>query len=107
MKKLGNIKSAYFGLGGPNNSLLGLHLVIGNDKWEERVSNMTFFDYYNVPSRAESVWDEEDRAIKYAAVMLAISALFNNCQVTEPQDLVGLNVVAHFSENKFISWSLL
>jgi hypothetical protein len=39
--------------------------------------------------------------------MLAISALFNNCGITEPQDLVGIDIVAHFDENKFISWSLL
>lgn len=106
MKKLGNIKTAYFGLGGPGNALLGLHLVIGNDQWEQRILNMSFFDFYKVPCRNTSKWAEEHRTSQYAAIMIAISALLDNCNAHSIEELVGLDIIAEFDDNKLVTWSL-
>jgi hypothetical protein len=106
MKKLGNIKEAYFGLGGPGNSLLGLHLIIGNDSWEQHIRNMSFFDFYKVPHREGTAWDEEYRMSQYASIMLGLSALLENCGASSVEDLKGLDIIAEFKDDKLITWKL-
>lgn len=105
-KYLGKIKEVYFGLGGYNEAMLGIHLTFSfNGK--EVCFTEGGWDYNRIKHSEHSKWIEEDRKNDYYEAMIYISDLLKQCNVTDIKDLKNKPVEVEILDNSLKSWRIL
>lgn len=105
--KLGKIESVEFGLGGYNNDMLGLTIVISGKGWGVVPSEPQFWDSNLIEWNYRCKWTEDDRDKQFAIVMRRISDLLKDAKVDTINKLVGIPVEAIFNGFNLKSWRIL
>ena len=105
--KLGKIYSAEFGLGGYQETMLGLHLSFsfgGNS----RISiSIAAWDYKKIECTDSCKWSEKDRSNEYSEIMRKLSSLLDEANVDNVLKLKGIPVEVTLVDNAFKSFRIL
>lgn len=105
-KYLGKIKEVYFGLGGYNEAMLGIHFTFSFDGKEGCVVEGDW-DYNRVRHTEYSQWTEDERKNNYYRIMIYISNLLKECNVTDINGLKNKPVEITTKNNSIESWRIL
>lgn len=110
--RLGKIHGAYFGRGGIQNSLLGIHLVLSGRDLESgqdwsTSTTQSDWDSSLVECKEGANWTEEDREENYVAIMRFISDLLFKARVNSIEQLAGIPIEAVFQDGTLVSWHVL
>ncbi len=106
MKYLGKIKEVYFGLGGYNEAMLGIHFTFSFGG-QEVSDTKGGWDFYRIKHSKYANWTEEDRQNDYYNSMIFISKLLKQCNVTDIKDLKNKPVEVEILDNSLKSWRIL
>jgi hypothetical protein len=101
-KRLGKIESVKFGLGGYQDSQLGLSVTLGNGGWGVSDFNGNW-DAERIKWSEHCKWNEEDRTIGYSETMRYLSKLLND----SVDKLKGIPVEVTFEGNILQEWRIL
>jgi hypothetical protein len=105
-KKLGKIQNVYFGIGGYQDAMLGLHVTLGGGSWG--VGDGRFaWDAELIKHSNYSQWTEEDRDKHYAEILRYVSKLLNDAKVSSVDKLKGIPVEVTFDGNLLKEWRVL
>ena len=105
-KYLGKIESAYFGLGGYNDAMLGLHLSFSGKSWGTCTSDSTW-DYEKIECSKYAKWTEENRTELMIKMLKNISKYLKEAKVNSIDKLKGIPVEVTFENNTIKSWRIL
>ena len=107
-KMLGKIVEAKFGLGGYQNTALGLHLTFESikDKWGASYTQ-SFWDFNTIKYNENCKWDEDDRRDAYINIMIYVSNILDDAKVYTIDQLVNIPVEVVFEDNKIKDWRIL
>jgi len=108
MIQIGKIKSVSFGLGGYENSMLGLEVSLGGSGWGCMTSEMAW-DANKVKVDKYACWTESDRAKQYSKIMYFLSDLLAKAKVNNVSKLKDIPIEATFDgpNGKLTSWRIL
>lgn len=105
-KKLGKIESVRFGLGGYQESQLGLSVTLGNGSWG--VGDFRGgWDAESIKWTENCKWTEEERDKGYAETMRYLSKLLKDAKVSGVDKLKGIPVEVTFDGNILKEWRIL
>lgn len=105
-KRLGKIKSAYFGLGGYENHQLGLSITLGNEVWV--VSDFKGgWDAEKIVWTKNCMWTEQERSDHYSETVRFLSKILNEAGVSNVNQLEGIPVMITFQAGVLKSWRIL
>ena len=105
-KKLGKIESVKFGLGGYQDSELGLTVTLSSGGWG--VSDFKGnWDTERIKWSEHCKWTEEDRDIGYSETMRYLSKLLKDSKVDSVDKLKGKPVEVTFDGNMLKEWRIL
>jgi len=79
-KYLGKIDSINFGLGGYQESMLGLHICFSFDKHSFVCTSHSTWDFTTIDHTQNTKWTEQNRQDTYADIMCYISKLLNEAK---------------------------
>ncbi len=105
-KKLGKIESVYFGIGGYQDAMIGIHLSFafsGSGVCDSRCA----WDAEKIKWSKNCKWTEEDRDKQYADIMRYVSELLNQAKVDRVEKLKGVPVEVTFEGNILKEWRIL
>jgi len=105
-KLIGKIKCAYVGMGGYQNSEIGVSFVLcgSNETWGVN----DFRGYWSDAPSSNSRWKNEDRIKYLGGVFLYINEILTLSKKTSVNDLAGTPVEVYFDENRrLVSWRVL
>jgi hypothetical protein len=105
-KRLGKIESVKFGLGGYQDSQLGLSITLGNGGWGVGDFNGNW-DAERIKWSEHCKWTEEDRDKGYSETMRYLSKLLNAAKVDSVDKLKGIPVEVTFEGNILQEWRVL
>ena len=107
-KRLGKIERVKFGIGGYNDSMLGLHLTFRSDvdNWVANYSNATL-DAEIVKWNERCQWTEEERDKDYANLLRYVSKLLKDAKVDSVEKLKGIPVEVTFENRLLKEWRIL
>ena len=106
-KKLAKIESIYFGLGGYNHAMIGLHVTLSGQSWGVQTDHSAW-DCNIVKHSKYCKWTEEDRSRYYDEMVRYISDLLAKAKVSKVEDLKGKPVEVYFDESGSLSsWRIL
>jgi hypothetical protein len=106
-KHLGKIDSVTFGLGGYQESMLGIFLCFSFDKHSFVCTSKAFWDHNNIECTKNSKWTEQDRHNKYVEIMRYISDLLVDANVDKIEKLKNIPVEIKMDGNNFYSFRIL
>jgi hypothetical protein len=105
-KRLGKIESVRFGLGGYQDSQLGLSVTLSASGWG--VSDFKGnWDCERIKWSEHSKWTEEDRDKGYSETMRYLSKLLKDAKVDSVDKLKGVPVEVTFDGNMLKEWRIL
>ena len=104
--KLGKIEDIYFGLGGYQGAMLGLHVTLGNGGWGVGDSKANW-DAEQIKCSEHAKWTESDRDEWYAEIMRYVSKLLKEAKVDSVDKLKGKPVEVTFDGNTLKEWRIL
>lgn len=105
-KRLGKIQNVYFGLGGYQDAMLGLHVTLGDGAWGV-IDGRGDWDAELIKHSEYSEWSEEDRDKHYAEILRYVSKLLNDAKVSSVDKLKGIPVEVTFDGNLLKEWRVL
>lgn len=105
-KLLGKIESAYFGLGGYQGSMLGIHFSLRCGSYGSGDNNC-FWDANLLECSEHCKWTEMDRSKKYDEIMRYISDLLSDAKVDRIEKLKGVPIEAEVEGMQLKSWRVL
>lgn len=105
-KLLGKIDSVRFGLGGYQDSMLGLHISFVGTGWGVCTSDSTW-DYETVECSKYAKWTEEDRTELMVKTLKNVSKYLKEAKVSSVDKLKGIPVEVTFENNTIKSWRIL
>ena len=103
----GKISSIYFGLGGYQESMLGLHICFSFEMHKFIYTSDASWDYYSVPHTDRSKWTEQARLDKYASITCSISELLAKAKVRDTGSLKNKEVTLTMDGLQLYSWELV
>ena len=106
-KHKGKISSIYFGLGGYQESMLGLHICFSFEMHKFICTSDAYWDYYSVEHTERSKWTEQSRLARYARINCNISELLNKAKVRELGQLKNKEVTLTMDGLNLYSWELI
>lgn len=107
MKKvLGKLEKVVFGLGGYQDAMLGIHVVIRLENCGVHDSKCAW-DYKTIEWTENCKWTEESRFEQYAGIMRYVSGLLSDAKVTSVDKLLGTPVEAVLEGSSLKSWRVL
>jgi hypothetical protein len=105
-KILGKIESVKFGLGGYQDSQLGLSVILGNGSWGVGDFKGNW-DAERIKWSEHCKWTEEDRTIGYSETMRYLSKLLKDAKVDSVDKLKGIPVEVTLDDNTLKEWRVL
>lgn len=105
-KKLGKITKVYFGIGGYNDAMIGLHLTFGAQSWGVGTS-ISFWDPEIIKRSDHAQWTEEERSKSHDELVRKISKYLKEAKVDSVDKLLGKPVEIEFEGNCFKDWRIL
>jgi len=105
-KHLGKISSITFGLGGYQESMLGLHICFDFDCSGICTTKSTW-DWETVKHTENCKWTEQSRLDKYAEIMCYISTLLKDAKVRDISQLKNIPVEVRLDGNSFYDFRIL
>ena len=105
-KKLGKIESVQFGLGGYQDSQLGLSITLGDGSWGVGDFKGNW-DAESIKWSENCKWTEEDRDKGYSDTMRFLSKLLKDAKVRSVDKLKGIPVEVTFDGNTLKEWRVL
>ena len=105
-KRLGKIEYVKFGIGGYNDSEIGLHLNFGGDGWGVSKSHSTW-DAQRVERSKHCKWTEDERSKTYSELVRLVSKLLKEAKVDSVDKLKGIPVEITFDGNMLSDWRIL
>ena len=106
-KHLGKISSIYFGIGGYQESMLGLHTCFTFDGGSSICTSDASWDYHTVEHNKNTKWTEQSRLDKYAKITCSISELLSKAKVRSVSELRNMPVEITLDGMTLYSWRLL
>jgi len=106
-KYLGKIDSINFGLGGYQESMLGLHICFSFDKCSFICTSHSAWDLTTIEHTKNTKWTEQSRLDKYADTVCFISKLLNQAKVRHISELKNKPVEVTLDGNSLHSWRIL
>ena len=106
-KHLGKIDSVNFGIGGYQDTMLGIFLCFSFDNHSFVCTSKAFWDSNRIECTKHSKWSEEDRLNKYAEIMKYISDLLLDAKVSKLHELKNIPVEIKMDGNEFYSFRIL
>jgi len=94
-EQLGKISNAYFGLGGYQGAMIGLHLQFKADGCGVG-TDISFWDYEAVKWSSNCKWSEAERDDQCAKVVRRVSKLLSDAKVKSVDKLIGVPVKLTF-----------
>jgi len=105
-KRFGKIKSAVFGLGGYQDSMIGLHLDFGGEGWGVSTTKSAWDS--NIIKHTESCqWTEEHRDAQYSDIVRKVSDILKDAKVDSVSKLIGKPVEITFDGTTLKDWRIL
>ena len=105
-KKLGKIESVHFGIGGYQDSMIGLHITLGGNSWGVYDSKSAW-DAELVKWSEYCKLNESDRDLDYAGIIRFVSKMLNEAKVKTVDKLKGIPIEATFDGNILKEWRIL
>lgn len=105
--ELGKIKSVEFGIGGYNDSNLGIHFNLGIGQGSGVNDSKSAWDAERIEHTKHCQWTEDDRSASYDEIMRYISSLLKDAQVNDIQQLVGKPIELTMDNMTLKSWRIL
>jgi hypothetical protein len=105
-KKLGKIESVRFGLGGYQDSQIGLSITLGDGGWGVGDFKGNW-DPERIKWSKNCQWTEEDRDKGYSETMRYLSKLLKDANVSSVDKLKGIPVEVTFDGNILKEWRIL
>lgn len=105
-KYLGKIENVYFGLGGYQGAMLGLHLYFSFNSCQTGNSIATW-DPETIECSGYSQWTEQDRDKNFANICRKISLYLSQAKKRDVSQLEGVPVELEFEDNILKSWRIL
>jgi hypothetical protein len=105
-KKLGKIELVQFGLGGYQDSQLGLSITLGDGGWAVGDFKGNW-DAQSIKWNENCQWTEEDRDKGYSETMRFLSKLLKDAKVRSVDKLKGIPVEVIFDGNVLKEWRVL
>lgn len=107
-KEIGKIQDIRLGVGGYQDAMLGLTVVLGSDRQCWSVTDFKGFWGPSIQWSDDLKWTEADRRAAYADVLYFISALLADAKKDHLEKLNGVPVEVCFnSDGKLKSWRIL
>jgi len=106
-KYLGKVDSINFGLGGYQESMLGLHICFSFDKNSFTCTSHSTWDFVTIEHSERTKWTEQSRQDKYAEIICFISKLLNQAKVRHISELKNKPVEVTLDGNSLHSWRIL
>ncbi len=104
--KLGKIESVFFGLGGYQDSMIGLHTTFISDNYCVKDIRCAW-DSESVKWSDTCKWTEHDRDKQYSELLRYISKLLSDAKVNSIDKLKGIPVKLTFEGNTLKEWRVL
>jgi len=105
-KKLGKIQNVKFGLGGYQDSMIGLHVTLGNNGWGV-VDSKSAWDAELIEWTDNCKWTEDDRNRQYSEILRYLSKLLKEAKVDSIDKLKGIPIEVTFNGNLLKEWRIL
>jgi len=106
-KYLGKIASINFGLGGYQESMLGLHVCLDFDAHSFICTSNSTWDFVTIEHSKHTKWTEQSRQDKYAEIMCYVSKLLNQAKKRHISELKNIPVEVTMDGNTIHSWRIL
>ena len=105
-KRLGKIQDVKFGIGGYQDSMIGLHVTLGSNGWGVGDSKSAW-DAERIECSKYCNWTEEDRDKNYSEIMRYVSKLLGEAKVNSIDKLKGIPVEVTFDGMGLKEWRIL
>ncbi len=105
-KRLGKIKSAKFGIGGYQDCMIGLFVVLDGNGWAV-CSSKCAWDAELIKHSEHCKWTEADRSKQYDEIMRFLSKTLSDAKVSSVDKLAGIPIEAEFDGMTLKSWRIL
>ena len=105
-KKLGKIESVYFGIGGYQNAMIGIHFSFSM-KGSGVGNSMCAWDCNQIKWSKNCKWTEQDRSNDYDQIVRFVSGLLHKAKVKKVEQLKDIPVEITFEGNHLKSWRIL
>lgn len=105
-KKLGKIKSAYFGFEKNGGKRIGLFMELYCESGILS-SCSRFWDSIKIKPKFGYDWDEDTRDKRYSEIVRRVSLLLNEANVDRVEKLVGIPVELTIADGNIKSWRIL
>lgn len=105
-KELGKIERIEFGIGGYQDSCIGIHFTLSGNSWGVQDSKSAW-DANRIECSEYCKWTEQDRDRQYAEIIRYISGLLADAKVESIKDLKGVPVEATFEGMTLKEWRIL
>lgn len=105
-KKLGKIESVYFGLGGYQDAMIGIHFSFSGDGFGVCDSKCTW-DAETIECSQYAKWTEQDRSKQYDEIVRYISKLLKQAKIDSIEKLKGIPVELSLDGNCLKNWRIL
>lgn len=103
--KLGKIQKVSFGLGGYQDTMLGISLMLGASTWSTHYHKGFWGPDITVTERTQ--WTEDDRTAEFAELVHYVGELLSNANVKCVADLKNIPIEVTFEKNVLKSWRIL
>ena len=105
-KRFGKISSVRFGIGGYQESMLGLHVCFEFDS-SGICTTKSYWDSNMIECSKHAKWSEEDRLKKYAEIMYYIYDLLKDAKLMSISDLKNIPVEVTLDDMTLYDWRIL
>lgn len=106
-KHLGKIESVYFGLGGYQDCMLGLHVSLRYGDCLGSDDNKSAWDSNLIKHSDHCQWTEQDRSRQYDEILRYVSDLLAQAKVDRVEKLKGIPVEVISEGLRLKSWRIL
>ena len=104
--ELGKIESVFFGLGGYQDSMIGLHTTFISDRCCFKDSKCAW-DSESIKWSDTCKWSEYDRDKQYSELLRYVSKLLSDAKVNSIDKLKNIPVELTFENNTLKEWRIL
>ena len=104
--RIGKIESVTFGIGGPQDACLGLHLTFSGKGWCAGTA-LAAWDYTLIKRSERTKWTEESRNEEFINILKRVSDTLAKAKVSSVEKLKGIPVELTFEDNTLREWRVL
>lgn len=105
-KLLGKIDKCYFGIGGYNDAMIGIHFQFSSGSTAVG-STKSAWDAETIKHTEYCKWTESDRDQQYAEIVRYVSKILKEAKCEDVSRLVGKPVELTFESNTLKEWRIL